>query len=187
MNRQMQGTALSDAELVTRVRAGQCDAYAGLVTRHQGALYRHARGMGLDHDTSLDLVQDALVKAFTRLNECRDPALFRSWLFRIGRNLCLDHLKNVRRLSVPLSSVPHAEDIPDPTQADPDLHRKLREALDKVPLSLREAFLLKHDAGYSYEEIAEITNASVSAAKMRVHRAREALCAFLADEDERAA
>jgi RNA polymerase sigma-70 factor (ECF subfamily) len=184
---QAHSTVLSDAELVTRVLAGQRDAYTGLVTRHQGALYRHACGMGLDHDTSLDLVQDAFVKGYTRLSDCRDPAHFRSWLFRIGRNLCLDHLKNVRRLSVPLSSVPQAEHIPDHTHGDPDLNRKLRDALDQLPLSLREAFLLKHDAGYTYEEIAEMTSASASAVKMRVHRARETLYTFLADDDERAA
>ena len=68
-------------------------------SRHQDLIYRHARGMGLDHDTSLDLVQDAFVRAFDRLEDCRDGANYRAWLFRICRNLCLDELRNVRRLS----------------------------------------------------------------------------------------
>jgi len=169
-----------DAELVALVLRGNRDAYEPLVNRHQTVLYRHARGMGLDHDTSLDMVQDAFVKAFTRLDECHDPAHFRAWAFRIARNLCLDSLKNVRRLSLPFSEVEGVNDIP--AAGDGDADEILREALYRLPVALREAFLLKHDAGYTYEEVAELTNASPSAVKMRVHRAREALRSFLIDQ-----
>jgi RNA polymerase sigma-70 factor (ECF subfamily) len=174
-----------DADLVMRVRSGDSDAYEPLVNRHQTLLYRHALGMGLDHDTCLDLVQDAFVKAYTRLEDCQDPAHFRAWVFRIARNLCLDHLKNVRRLSVPMSQLEGADDIPHREESDVD--RTLREALLTLPVALREAFLLKHDAGYTYEEVAELTNASPSAVKMRVHRAREALRTFLIEQDINAA
>lgn len=173
---------LSDAELVELVRAGNLDAYGPLVDRHQGLLYRHALGMGLDHDTSLDLVQDAFVKAYGRLAECLEPAHFRAWAFRIARNLCLDHLKSVRRLTLPMSHVEGIEEIPDGTDGARDVDHTLRQALLRLPDALREAFLLKHDAGYTYEEVAELTQASPSAVKMRVHRAREALRAFLVEQ-----
>jgi RNA polymerase sigma-70 factor (ECF subfamily) len=169
----------ADAQVMMRVLNGDHDAYGILVHRHQNAIYRHARGMGLDHDTSLDLVQDSFVRAFDRLQDCRDGANYRSWLFRICRNLCLDELRNVRRLSVPMSTMADAEGIEDPRAAPHELTLTLRAALERLPDALREAFLLKHDAGYTYEEIAELTEASPSAVKMRVHRAREALRAFL--------
>jgi RNA polymerase sigma-70 factor (ECF subfamily) len=165
-----------------RVLNGDHDAYAFLMHRHQDAIYRHARGMGLDHDTSLDLVQDAFVKAFDRLEDCRDGANYRSWLFRICRNLCLDELRNVRRLSVPMSALDDPDGIEDPRSGPDELTLTLRAALERLPAALREAFLLKHDAGYTYEEIAELTEASPSAVKMRVHRAREALRAFLIEQ-----
>jgi RNA polymerase sigma-70 factor (ECF subfamily) len=171
--------APSDAQIVLRVLNGDPDAYAVLVHRHQDAIYRHARGMGLDHDTSVDLVQEALVKAFDRLADCREGANFRSWLFRICRNLCLDELRNVRRLCVPLSSIDGVDGIEDPRGQADDLTLTLRAALEELPELMREAFLLKHDAGYTYEEVAQLTEASPSAVKMRVHRAREALRAFL--------
>jgi len=170
---------LPDAHLVTRVLNGDEAAYATLVRRHQDLLYRHARGMGLDHDTSLDLVQDAFVRAYERLEDCRDGANYRAWLFRICRNLCLDELRNVRRLSVPMSHLENAHDLESPHVVGDETTLTLRAALDRLPNALREAFLLKHDAGYTYEEVAEITEASPSAVKMRVHRAREALRAFL--------
>ena len=170
---------LPDAHLVTRVLNGDEAAYATLVRRHQDLLYRHARGMGLDHDTSLDLVQDAFVRAYERLEDCRDGASYRAWLFRICRNLCLDELRNVRRLCVPMSSVEGADELESTHHSDHETTMTLSVALERLPHALREAFLLKHDAGYTYEEVAEITEASPSAVKMRVHRAREALRAFL--------
>jgi RNA polymerase sigma-70 factor (ECF subfamily) len=181
------GSVPSDAELVNQVMRGERDAYAELVNRHQALIYRHACGMGLDHDTSLDLVQDAFVKAYTSLQECHDPGHFRAWVFRISRNLCLDHLKNVRRMSIPISQVRGIESIPDRDDSEGDVDRTLREALLRLPTALREAFLLKHDAGYTYDEVADLTKASPSAVKMRVHRARESLRAFLIEQGVSAA
>lgn len=180
-------TALSDAELVAHVLGGGRDVYAVLVSRHQDLIYRHARGMGLDHDTSADLVQDAFIKAYHRLRDCNDPACFRAWLFRITRNLCLDHLKNVRRLSIPFSALPNADALSEDCVDDADARDVLRGALAALPVAMREAFLLKHDAGYTYDEIAEMTHATPSAVKMRVHRAREALREYLRDRGVRAA
>lgn len=171
----------SDDELVRRVRRGDRDAYGRIVQRHQESLYRHARGMGLDHDTSLDLVQDAFIRGYARIEECRDAAHVRAWLFRIVRNLCLDHLKNVRRHTLSFGELGR-DDLDVPARgASPELAISLADALGRLPLSLREAFLLKHDAGYSYDEIADMTQTSVSAVKMRVHRAREALSEMLTD------
>jgi len=172
-------TEVPDADLVARVLNGDDTAYAALVLRHQDVIYRHARGMGLDHDTSLDLVQDAFVKAYDRLANCRDGGSYRAWLFRICRNLCLDELRNVRRLAVPMSMIENAEDMEDPRLTEDEMTLTLRTALDRLPQALRQAFLLKHDAGYTYEEVADITESSPSAVKMRVHRAREALRSFL--------
>jgi RNA polymerase sigma factor (sigma-70 family) len=81
-----------------------------------------------------------------------------------------------------MSTIENARDIEDPHVAEDDLTMTLQTALARLPDALREAFLLKHDAGYTYDEVAEITEASPSAVKMRVHRAREALRAFLRGE-----
>jgi RNA polymerase sigma-70 factor (ECF subfamily) len=178
---------VTDATLVRRVLDGRRHEYAELVRRHQDGLYRHARGMGLDHDTSVDLVQDSFIKAYTRLADCRDPEHFRAWLYRIVRNLCLDFLKDVRRNSIPFSAFADVDGIADERTSDVELNGTLQQALASLPVALREAFLLKHDAEYTYEEVADLTNASVSAVKMRVHRAREALRTYLVQEGIHAA
>lgn len=150
------------------------DDFAALVRRHQNALYRYGRGLGLDHDTALDLVQDAFVKAHARLDQCREPAQVQAWLFRIFRNTVLDWVKNVRRTEVPLLEVAEPAGEQDFAERHA-LREAIGAALAELPPILREAFLLRHELGHSYEEIAELAGISLSAAKMRVTRAREAL------------
>lgn len=169
-----QSPPAADAALVARVLGGDHDAFALLVRRHQNALYRYGRGLGVDHDTALDLVQDSFVKAYARLDQCRTSERFLAWLFRIFRNTMLDWAKNARRTEVSLLDVDEPADARDFAE-----HHALREAigdaLAALPPILREAFLLRHQLGHSYEELAEIAGISLSAAKMRVARARDAL------------
>jgi RNA polymerase sigma-70 factor, ECF subfamily len=172
---------VTDAELVGRVRAGEREAYGTLVQRHQHELYRHGRGMGLDHDTALDVVQDTFVRGYARLADCRDPAHVRAWLFKILRNLCLDHMKDIRSSVVSIDDVTVDALTTASRSAGAEERATLNDALGRLPASLREAFLLKHDSGYSYEEIADMTGAGASAVKMRVHRARETLRGMLTE------
>jgi RNA polymerase sigma-70 factor, ECF subfamily len=171
-----------DADLVDRVLHGQREAYSELVRRYQDQLYRQARGMGIEHDCALDLVQDVLVRGYTQLARCREPGRFRVWIFRILRNRCLDHLKDIRRRTVSVDTLPLTDH-----RGDPDSHVErrqledhLRRALDSLPVEQREAFLMKHLQELTYPEMAKIVGHSESAMKMRVHRAREALSRSLA-------
>ncbi|HEX6937882.1 MAG TPA: sigma-70 family RNA polymerase sigma factor [Longimicrobiales bacterium] len=181
----MQGPSIepSDGAVVTRVMAGDRDAYRILVQRYQDGLYRHALRMTSHADVAADLVQGALVKAYTHLHRCRDPERFGAWLFRILANRCKDHLKSRRRRDVSLDaeSAPPARSPEDP-ELDAErleLRHHLQAALERLPDIQREAFLLKHVEGLSYEEISEMLDVSVPALKMRVLRAREALRAVL--------
>ena len=166
----------ADAALVEQVLAGDREAFSFLVRRHQDELYRYARNLRLDHDSAADLVQEAFVTAYTRLGQCSDPARFRFWLFRILRNRCLDFLRDIRRRSVPLEDVSLvARGTPADETSGSELRDTLAQALDALSPDLREAFLMKHHEGRSYQEMAELAEASVPAMKMRVHRARETL------------
>lgn len=174
----------SDRALVERILRGERELYALLVTRYQDTLYRHAVGMIGDRDAASDLVQDALVKAYTRLATCQDPDRFPAWLFRILRNRCKDWLKNRRQRNVSLTddaaSAPAGDD-PGRSLERTELGRVVEAALARLPEAQREAFLMKHVEGLSYEEMAERLETGVSALKMRVMRAREALQAILRD------
>jgi len=172
----------SDAELIRRVLAGEQERYADLVARYQAGLYRHALGMLGDPDAAADLTQDSLVKAYTRLYTCNEPDRFAAWLYRILRNRCRDWLKNRRQHTVELRDDAHtARDDPAGELERSQLGEAVTRALARLPESQREAFLLKHVEELSYEEMAERLDTGVSALKMRVMRAREALQELLRD------
>ncbi|HEX2189838.1 MAG TPA: sigma-70 family RNA polymerase sigma factor [Longimicrobiaceae bacterium] len=175
-------TPETDAHLVARVLDGDADGYAVLVGRYQASLFRYAVGMVRDGDLAADLVQDSLVKAYTSLATCQDPNRFGAWVFRILVNRCKDHLKSRRRHTAPLEEdTATAPDSDDPALgADrADTRALVERALATLPAAQREAFLLKHLEGRSYEEMAEMLGVSISALKMRVLRAREALQSLL--------
>ncbi|HEX2090869.1 MAG TPA: sigma-70 family RNA polymerase sigma factor [Longimicrobiaceae bacterium] len=168
----------TDAQLVALVLAGDTDRYALLVSRYQAALFRYAVGMVRDSDLAADLVQDSFVKAYTSLASCQDPSRFGAWVFRILVNRCKDHLKSRRRHTVPLeedTATTPDSDNPALSADRASMRETVERALASLPEAQREAFLLKHVEGRSYEEMAEMLDASVSALKMRVLRAREAL------------
>ncbi len=170
------GIETSDGVLVAQVLNGERDAFEMLVRRHQAFLFRRARWMGLDADTAADIVQDALIKAYQNLSTCREPDRFGFWVGKILRNQCLDFLKSAARRSVPLSSFLAANHgNPELEEQRSTLRNRLTSALALLPKEQREAFLMKHGEGLSYDEMAELTNVSVSAMKMRVHRATELL------------
>jgi RNA polymerase sigma-70 factor, ECF subfamily len=176
----------TDAAVVRRVAAGERDLYALLVTRYQAQLYRHALGMVGDPDAAADLVQDSFLKGYTSLAHCGEPDRFGAWIFRILRNRCLDYLKDRRRQTVPLeeaTAFAPGRDGPERQLEQAELRRSLASALAALPAPQREAFLLKHVDGLSYEEMAELLGASVSALKMRVMRAREAMQVLLSGSE----
>ncbi len=173
----------SDAELVQGSLAGSDGAFGELVRRYQDLLYRHAERMTGRPDEAEDVVQASFIKAHRRLASCRDPERVGAWLFRICANACKDHLKLRRSDGVALDEVPGlvGDDGPDRALARSDLRREIESALRRLGDEQREAFLMKHVEGLSYEEMAEVLEASVPALKMRVHRAREELQVLLED------
>lgn len=168
----------TDAQVVRDVLAGDKEAFRLLVRRYGGVLYNHALRMAGSPDEAGDLVQRSLVSGFKKLRTCRDPGRVGAWLFRILSNLAKDHARSPRRRDLSLDGL---QEVPE-AGADPleNTHRReIRERLERALASLtpeqREAFVLKHVEGRSYEEMAAVLDTSPASLKMRVHRAREAL------------
>lgn len=178
-------TESSDAEIVEHVLSGRREAFGTLVNRYQGSLVAYVRYMGFDEDTAHDVVQDGFIRAFRHLRRCGDPDRFEGWLFKIVSNLCRTAgKKRSRRKMEPLQV--HQADLVD-TEADPEqrveesvLKARIHAALDTLPEDQREALVLMYLQGHSVREIAEMTDASSSAVKMRLKRGRDALKGELA-------
>lgn len=157
---------------------GDTEAFAHLVERYKDVLYRYAERMTGRPDDAADVVQQAFIKGFRNLSRCRDPERVGGWLFRIAVNLAKDRLKGRRRREVPLESTEPLRSErghPESGAERAEIREEIWQALQELSDDQREAFVLKHVEGWSYEEMAERLGASVPALKMRVHRAREQL------------
>ncbi len=169
-----------DAALVGRARAGDRAAFGVLGERHGERVRRFLLTMVGDDAVAEDLRQDALRLALERLDQLADPARFSSWLLSIAVNRCRNHLR---------AAVARASDSAVPVDELPDAGRRglltslvRREqaalvalAIDRLPILLREAFVLFHLEQLPYAEIAASTGATEGTLQVRVHRARALL------------
>jgi RNA polymerase sigma-70 factor (ECF subfamily) len=126
-----------------------------------------------------DVLQSAFMRAFRNLRSCRDRDRFGGWLYQIVVNECRTFASRRRRreqrfLSAS-SEIERAIAPGSDDSADGDFGGHIERALSMLPADQREAFLLKHVEELTYEEISEMTGASVSALKMRVKRAADSL------------
>jgi len=167
----------SDAEVVARVLGGDREAFGLIVRRYESGLLRFATRVLGGRDAAADAVAESLVRAYRHLASCRDPTRLRTWLYRIVANRCKSHLARRATGDVSLDDVPP---IADPADNEAALERVQQLAVVEQALAMlspekREAFVLKHVEGMSYQEMAAVTGERIPTLKMRVHRAREAL------------
>jgi RNA polymerase sigma-70 factor (ECF subfamily) len=172
---------MTDAAIVARIMGGDVDAYALLVTRYRPRLSRYAMRMLGNREDAQEALQDAFVRAYRAIGRCDDPERFGSWLFSILVNRCrTTGARTTRRSRTFVSDEVSARAAAQPHPAEQAAWREeIDRALAQLDSDQREAFLLKHVEGLSYEEMAEITGAGVSALKMRVKRACDRLRGLL--------
>jgi RNA polymerase sigma-70 factor (ECF subfamily) len=175
----------SDLEVVARVLGGDGEAFGLIIRRYEPGLLRFATRMLGQPDAAADAVAEGLVRAYRHLAKCREPARLRTWLYRIVANRCKSYLARRSAMEVRLDDAPP---IADGSDSEAMVERnetmeRVQRALATLPPDKREAFVMKHVEGLSYEEMAQATGDRIPALKMRVHRAREALVAALQEEE----
>lgn len=179
-------SGMTDAELVGLAREGNEEAFGRLVGRYHRDCLRFARWMLGDPHQAEDAVQETLLRVFRALPSYREQQQFRPWLFQILANRCRSLRYRWKRWASHHDSLEAAAEVATAAREhDPAELEQLARALARLPAALREAFLLKHGEGFSYEEMTGLTGASIPALKMRVKRARELLRDQLEDPDDR--
>jgi RNA polymerase sigma-70 factor (ECF subfamily) len=165
-----------DDGLASRAARGDVEAYERLVRQHHPACMRYAARMLRDEADAEDAVQDTFMRAYLALSRYDDRLPFRAWVFRILVNRCrtlaLQRARRARRFAADSIALVNAAVPPHETQ---ERSEAIRRAVDDLEPLLREAFLLKYVEGMDYQEMASVLGAGVSALKMRVKRACDAL------------
>lgn len=168
---------ISDGDAVRRVIEGDSEAFAVLVDRYHAGCLRYAVRMLGSREDAEEVVQDAFVRAYRGLGRYDHRQRFGAWLFRILVNRCRTRAARTKRVGAPLLPLEKLAEVPTEGQdpGDPLRRRRIHEAILDLPPDQREAFLLKYVEDMSYEAMAESTGDGISALKMRVKRARDAL------------
>jgi RNA polymerase sigma-70 factor (ECF subfamily) len=130
-----------------------------------------------DRDLANDVYQEVFVKAYQSMHALRERGKEANWLFRIARNECLNALKARQRSDRRSVAVEDAERylVSENGAVRRNEAEHLHRALKQLPPDYREAVLLAEFEGFSLKEIAEITGASLSNVKVRIHRAKKKL------------
>jgi len=164
-----------DRRFVSRARDGDVGAFEVLVARHRDVVYRVAARV-LGEDDAEDATQDALLKAFHRLDDFRGDGSFRAWLLQIAHNSALS---TASRRAVEVVTLGEVQDAPmggTRTPADEieagERRRRLGVKVRGLSPHHRTVLVLRDIEGFTYEEIATVTQAPIGSVKARLHRAR---------------
>lgn len=184
-----------DDDIVRRVLSGREDLFETLVRRYQGRVLGHVARMVGNRDDALDLTQEIFIKVFQALDRYNAQYKFSTWLFRIAGNAAIDHLRKRRPRTIPLetsdpegrpamSSLEYKSQDLDPYGELRNVQRgeAISRAIEALPPEFRELITLRHFAGLSYEEIAEVKQMPLGTVKNKLFRARAVLKERLSGE-----
>jgi RNA polymerase sigma-70 factor (ECF subfamily) len=173
-----------DRSLVVACRSGRAEAFDALIVRYKDRLYSTLYRLTGRPEDADDLLQDAFLRAFEKLDRFQGDSSFYTWIYRIAVNLALS---DRRRRKLPgrapaTLGIGGPEPAGDPEHSDPALpvERAEREALIQAALDglqpdHRAVVVMSHIDGLRYEEIAEVLDIPVGTVRSRLHRAREVL------------
>lgn len=162
-----------DLVLVEGILRGEDDAFRELVERYQRPLYWIARDILLDGDEARDVVQETFIRVHAALDRFDRSRDLQNWMFRIARNLAIDHYRRRRRRATPVDDLTHAGEEAESVQApSADLGDQVAEVLAALPVDYRMALTLREFHGLTPREIARVSDCSYPTARWRLHRAR---------------
>lgn len=178
-------TQRSDIDLLSAFKAGEERAFAELYNRYKSEIYTFClRMLGGNTGEAGDAFQESFIKVYEKAATFTYGENVRGWVYMIARNVALNYYRTKR----PEETIEfHQELESTERQLSPEFYgeqRSLRdtleEAIARLPHEFREPFILREFDGHGYPEIAEITGASLSLVKIRIHRAKQRLRKMLA-------
>lgn len=170
-----------DKSLIDACRAGNTEAFGVLVSRYQDRLYPTVFRLTGCADEASDLLQDAFLRAFEKLDHFHGESSFYTWIYRIAVNLALSGRRRRRpTVSLRLGREDSTSDpVYDTAEGDPsapleraERDRMIQEALDALAPDHRAVVVMKEYDGLHYEEIGAILGVPVGTVRSRLHRAR---------------
>lgn len=175
----------SDQELIDACLAGRTEAFGTLVVRYQDRLFNSMVRVLGSSDDARDVVQDAFVQAFRKLDSFRGKSAFYSWLFRIAMNAAISRKRKDKHKPNSIEQV-RDQTGQEPTDTRPDTlpshaletseqQQLVQTALAQLPEEFRTVLVLKEMDGLKYDEIADVVGCPIGTVRSRISRARSEL------------
>jgi RNA polymerase sigma-70 factor (ECF subfamily) len=169
-----------DAALVTASKAGDQDAFATLVQRHQRRVFNLVFRMLQQYEEANEVTQDAFFSAWQGLPSFRGDARFSTWLYRIAYNCALKQLEHRKRdnaiqVAIQAETVENDDEYIDAEIEAHDRQATIHEHLLNLPAKYRVVLILRHLQEMTYEEMAEILTMPIGTIKTHLFRARNLL------------
>jgi RNA polymerase sigma factor (sigma-70 family) len=172
----------TDYELVQEFIAGNGQSIEILINRHRRRVYTYILLIVKKQALAEDIFQDTFIKVIKSLNEGKyqDNGKFISWVTRIAHNLIIDHFRKERQLKTVSEedcdvSLFNNQKLCDTNIEDVivenQIHSDLRRLINELPEDQKEVILLRHYAGLSFKEIADMTDVSINTALGRMRYA----------------
>ena len=175
------GEEVSNSELVKKSQLGDKSAFEELVKRHQDLVFSLSFKLTGNRELANDVAQEAFIRAWKAIEKFRGDSTFGTWIYRITVNTAWTQRKKAKKhysLNIEDTQEPVVIDEkkdPELVAINSDLSVVLRKALNQIPLEQRIIVELKNIEGRSHKEIADYLDISVTAAKVRLHRAHQKL------------
>lgn len=171
----------SDSELIAMLKGEKQraeQAFTELYQRYSPMVHAYCLRVLGDRDRAEDVFQETMIKFYHNVDPERDNINVPGFMITIARNLCLNAKRDTKQ-TVPVEDINYFTDSNSQIE-NKELLGLITSSLDLLDFDYREAFVLREYDGLPYEQIAEITNTTVSNAKSRVSRAKQKIKTILA-------
>ena len=159
---------MTDETAMMYVHNGELDKAAILYERYKRPLLNFYLRFGVENETCHDLTQQTFYRLIHYRHTFKEGYLFKTWIYRIARNLFHDYLKDNH---LKMSELDANHEIFEEENQEEEKHKLIHLALQSLPDEYREILQLSRFEELKYEQIAEVLNISVALVKVRVHRA----------------
>ncbi len=180
-----------DLATIELAQRGNANAFARIVQRYQTPVYNLSYRMLGDRAEAEDAAQETFLRAYAQLKRYRTDQKFASWLLSIAAHYCIDRLRRRKFQWLSLDDENASETFPTPGQGPEETafeHERTEEVqalLQKLPPASRAVVVLKYWNELGVEEIAQMTGDSVSAVKVKLFRARQAMAREMQQQQTR--
>ena len=178
MNNNLNVNELTDYDIIKKCLNGDESYFEVLISRYKNLVYSIILKMINDKEEANDLAQEVFIKVYRNLDSYSNEFKLSTWLTRITTNHIIDYRRKKKCETVPIDNIltdVSSQESPESEYIKKEQKLNLEKLVEELPEIYKVPIVLYHQKGFTYQEIADITNESLSKVKNRIFRGRKML------------